>query len=131
MKTDLSKILSVSGQHGLYNYIAQARSGAVVESLEDKSRRVFDLKSRITSLADISIYTMEAEVKLREVFLKMHEVLGETPAPSPKAVPDYDGDRFYVSHMKKVVEWYNEILKFASFDFTDPEGEEAEEAAAE
>ena len=143
MKTDLSKILSVSGQHGLYNYIAQARSGAVVESLEDKSRRVFDLKSRITSLADISIYTMDAEVKLREVFLKMHEVLGETPAPSPKApvaeikavfekaLPDYDPDRFYVSHMKKVVEWYNEILKFASFDFTDPEGEEAEEAAAE
>ena len=29
MKTDLSKILSVSGQHGLYQYIAQARNGVI------------------------------------------------------------------------------------------------------
>ena len=48
MKTDLSKILSVSGQHGLFNYIAQARNGAIVESLSDKKRTIFDFKSRIT-----------------------------------------------------------------------------------
>ena len=34
-----------------------------------------------------------------------------------KAIPDYDPDRFYISHMKKVVEWYNELLKYASLDF--------------
>ena len=136
MKTDLSKILSVSGQHGLFNYIAQARNGAIVESLSDKKRTIFDFKSRITSLADISIYTVEEEVKLKDVFLKMHEVLGDTPAPSSKApaaetkalfekaLPEYDEDRFYISHMKKVVDWYNEILKYASFDFVDPEAEE-------
>ena len=136
MKTDLSKILSVSGQHGLFNYIAQARNGAIVESLSDKKRTVFDFKSRITSLADISIYTVDEEVKLKDVFLKMHEVLGDDPAPSSKApaeeikalfekaLPDYDEDRFYISHMKKVVDWYNDILKYASFDFVDPEAEE-------
>ena len=136
MKTDLSKILSVSGQHGLFNYIAQARNGAIVESLSDKKRTIFDFKSRITSLADISIYTVEEEVKLKDVFLKMHEVLGDSPAPSSKApaaeikalfekaLPEYDEDRFYISHMKKVVDWYNEILKYASFDFVDPEAEE-------
>ena len=136
MKTDLSKILSVSGQHGLFNYIAQARNGAIVESLSDKKRTIFDFKSRITSLADISIYTVEEEVKLKDIFLKMHEVRGDTPAPSSKAsaaeikalfekaLPEYDEDRFYISHMKKVVDWYNEILKYASFDFVDPEAEE-------
>ena len=85
MKTDLAKILSVSGQHGLFYYVAQARSGAIVEALSDKRRTVFDMKSRITTLADISIYTNEGELKLKEVFLKLNAVLGEADAPTSKA----------------------------------------------
>ena len=137
MKTDLAKILSVRGQRGLFSYIAQSRSGAIAESLQDHKRVNFSAASGITTLEDISIYTMEGEVKLKEVFLKMKEVLGDADAPSPKAspeeikalfekaLPDYDGDRFYVSHMKKVVEWYNQLKNFASLDFV----EEDEEAA--
>ena len=123
MKTDLTKILSISGQPGLYLYIAQARSGAIVESLSDKKRSCFGLTSKMTTLADISIYTTEGEMKLSEVFLKLKDVLGGAEAPASKAssdelkalfakaVPDYDGERFYVSHMKKVVDWYNCLLK--------------------
>ena len=141
MKTDLSKILSVSGQSGLFLYIAQARNGAVVESLADKKRSSFGMNSRITTLADISIYTDDEEVKLQEVFLKMKDVLGDADAPTSKAsadelkalfekaLPTYDRDRFYVSHMKKVVDWYNTIKKYASFDFVDPEAENAGEEA--
>ena len=139
MKTDLARILSVSGQHGLFNYIAQARNGAIVEALSDKRRTCFDMKSRITTLADISIYTSEGEMKLQEVFQKLHEALGEADAPTSKAsadelkalflkaIPNYDGDRFYVSHMKKVVDWYNCLHKYASFDFVNPEEEEQAE----
>lgn len=144
MKTDLARILSVSGQHGLFNYIAQARNGAIVEALSDKRRTCFDMKSRITTLADISIYTSEGEMKLQEVFQKLHESLGEADAPTSKAsadelkalflkaIPNYDGDRFYVSHMKKVVDWYNELKNFASLDFEEGnEGEAASEEAKE
>lgn len=138
MKTDLTKILSISGQPGLYLYIAQARSGAIVESLSDKKRSCFGLTSKMTTLADISIYTREGEMKLSEVFLKLKDVLGGAEAPSSKAssdelkalfakaVPDYDGERFYVSHMKKVVDWYNCLLKYASLDFVTPEEETSE-----
>ena len=141
MKTDLSKILSISGRHGLFLYLAQARGGAIVESLEDKTRTVVDAKNRITTLADISIYTSDGETKLQDVLLKMKEVLGESHAPSSKsepselkalfekALPDYDGDRFYVSHMKKVVDWYNDLLDNASFDFVTEEDSEEEETA--
>lgn len=144
MKTDLARILSVSGQHGLFNYIAQARNGAIVEALSDKRRTCFDMKSRITTLADISIYTSEGEMKLQEVFQKLHEAIGEADAPTSKAsadelkalflkaIPNYDGDRFYVSHMKKVVDWYNELKNFASLDFEEGnEGEAASEEAKE
>lgn len=141
MKTDLARILSVSGQHGLFNYIAQARNGAIVEALSDKRRTCFDMKSRITTLADISIYTSEGEMKLQEVFQKLHDALGEADAPTSKAsadelkalflkaIPNYDGDSFYVSHMKKVVDWYNELKNFASLDFE--EGNEGEAASEE
>lgn len=140
MKTDLSNILAVSGQSGLYMYIAQTRTGAVVEALADKKRSSVSVTSKITSMADISIYTDEEEVKLQQVFLNMKEVLGDADAPSAKskpeelkalfekALPTYDRDRFYVSHMKKVVEWYNALKKYASLDFVDLE---AEEEAAE
>ena len=142
MKTDLAKILSISGQHGLFEYVAQARNGVIIEALSDKKRTVADAKSRITTLADISIYTTEGEMKLQEVFLKMREALGDADAPSSKAapeelkalfanaVPDYDADRFYVSHMKKVVDWYEDIKKYASFDFVNPDEESSEEESA-
>ena len=138
MKTDLAKTLSIRGQHGLFTYIAQSRGGAIVESLEDKKRYNFSANAGITTLADISIYTDEGEMKLSEVFEKMHEVLKEADAPSAtssdkelkdlfaKAVPNYDGSRFYVSHMKKVVEWYNCLKKFASLEFLTDEEREAE-----
>ena len=139
MKTDLAKILSVRGQRGLFSYIAQSRIGAIAESLKDHRRTNFAANSGITTLADISIYTLEGELKLKEVFLKLKDFLGDADAPSSKApeqeivalfekaVPDYDGDRFYVSHMKKVVDWYNELKNYASLDFVEEE-EEAPEA---
>jgi hypothetical protein len=139
MKTDLSKILSVSGQSGLFMYVSHARNGVIAESLADKKRSAFGMSSKITSLADISIYTDDEEVKLQEVFVKMKEVLGEDAAPTSKAsadeikalfekaLPTYDRDRFYVSHMKKVVDWYNCLKNYASLDFVNLDEEQAAE----
>ncbi|MCR5277477.1 MAG: DUF5606 domain-containing protein [Bacteroidales bacterium] len=133
MKTDLSKILSVSGKHGLYQYIAQARNGVIAEALSDHKRTVFDAHTRLTTLADISIFTHSEEMKLSEVFLALQKVLGDKNAPAGKgtdaalkalfaeAVPEYDEDRFYVSHMHKVAEWYNDLVNYASLDFEVPE----------
>ena len=141
MKTDLTRILSISGQSGLFHYVSQARNGVVVESLADGKRSSFGMTSKMTSLADISIYTDEEEVKLQQVFINMKDVLGEDDAPSAKsspetlkalfekALPDYDRDRFYVSHMKKVVEWYNALKKYASLDFVNPDEEQSEDTA--
>ena len=139
MKTDLTKILAISGQSGLFLYISATRTGAVVEALADKKRSAVTATSKITSLADISIYTDDEEVKLQQVFLNMKEVLSDADAPSAKsdpqelkalfekALPSYDRDRFYVSHMKKVVEWYNALKHYASLDFVNPDEEAAEQ----
>ncbi len=143
MKTDLSRILAISGQSGLFQYVSQSRNGIIAESLVTGKRTGFGISSKMTTLADISIYTEDDEKKLQEVFEGMHAVLGEEDAPSSKsapeelkaffekALPSYDHDRFYVSHMKKVVEWYNCLKNHASLDFVNPEEENASEEAAE
>ena len=68
----------------------------------------------------------------------MKEYLGEKDAPSSKSdantlkdlfenvLPDYDRDRFYVSHMKKVVDWYSCLKNYATLDFVQEEEEVAE-----
>lgn len=131
MKTNLQKILSISGQPGLFLYISQASAGVIVESLTTKKRGIFGINSRLTSLSDISIYTTEEEIPLRKILERMHESLQENLAPDSKStpevlkefftevLPDYDRDRFYLSHMKKVVEWYNILKEYASLDFDD------------
>jgi len=133
MKTNLQKILSIAGQPGLFSYLTQANAGVVVESLATKKRTVCGMSMRISSLSDISVFTEEGEVSLETMFEKMKEKLGEQAAPSSKSnpeelkkffgevLPDYDRDKFYVSHMKKVVEWYNVLKEFASLDFEKPE----------
>ena len=134
-KTDLKKILSVSGEHGLFAYVAQGRGGIIAESLATKQRTMLGASAKVSSLADISIFTDEADVPLRQVLESMAGKLEKGAAPSPKAdsktiqkffaevLPNYDPDRFYVSHMKKVLGWYEELRTYASLEFVDDEEE--------
>lgn len=129
MATDLKKVLSISGQQGLFRYLSHANQGAIVESFLTKKRFATGLSAKITALSDISIFTETGEIKLQDLFENMKAKLGEAAAPSGKSdakelkaffeevLPDYDKDRFYVSHMKKVVEWYNYLREYASLDF--------------
>ena len=144
-KTDLKKILSVSGEHGLFAYVAQGRGGIIAESLLTHQRTMLGASAKVSSLADISISTDEADVPLRDVLTAMAEKLGQGPAMSPKSdpkaikaffaevIPDYDEDRFYVSHMKKILDWYEVLRNHASLEFVEDEEETADgpEAAEE
>ena len=141
-KTDLKKVLSVSGQPGLWQYLAQAKNGVIVESYVTKHRTQFGSNARITTLEDVSIYTNSGEVTLKQVFLDMKAKLGDKEAPSSKSdekaikaffaevIPEYDQDKFYVSHMKKVLDWYNVLNAYASIDFVEEE-EQVEDKSKE
>ncbi len=138
MKTDLRKILSISGEQGLFEYVSQARNGMIAESLITKKRTAFGPSAKVSALTDISVYTEEDEINLKDVLKNMKEILGENDAPTAKssdnelkdffakAIPGYDADRFYVSHMKKIVGWYNCLKNHASLDFVEEEEETVE-----
>ncbi|MFA5713851.1 MAG: DUF5606 domain-containing protein [Bacteroidales bacterium] len=141
-KTDLEKIFSASGYPGLYKYVAQANAGIILESLSTGKRSSFSTSSKLSALSDIAIFTEEGEISLMDLLLKMKEaIVSETislPSPKPielklffeKVLPNYDRERFYISHMKKVVEWYSNLEKFASLDFVDP-NEQSDEGERE
>ena len=133
----MKKILSVSGEHGLFEYVAQGRGGIIAQSLATKQRQLLGASAKVSSLADISIYTDETDVPLRDVLTSMAAKLSQGQAPDPKGdpkaikaffsevLPNYDENRFYVSHMKKVLAWYEELRNFASLEFVADEEEEA------
>ena len=135
-KTDLKNILSVSGEHGLFAYVAQGRGGIIAESLITKQRQMLTATAKLSSLADISIYTDETDVPLKDVLTAMAEKLGKGAAPSSKSdakvikaffaevIPSSDENRFYVSHMKKILDWYEVLRNYASLDFVEEESED-------
>ena len=115
----VEKVLAISGKPGLYELKIQTRSGFIAESLVDGKKLTVGLRSNVSLLSEISIYTQTGEIKLFEIFSKIARKESNGPAISHKAsdpelvayfaeiVPDYDQDRVYVSDIKKVFSWYN------------------------
>ncbi|WP_194850783.1 DUF5606 family protein [Nonlabens antarcticus] len=115
----LDSILSITGKPGLYKLKTKARSGFVVESLIDNKTSIIGMNHNVSVLKDISIYTHEAEMPLKEVFSKIAAKEDKGAAISHKAdkkeladyfkevLPDYDEERVYASDIKKVLQWYN------------------------
>ena len=116
-------VLSVSGKPGLFKLIAQQKNGVVVESLLDTKRTSIPSTANVSSLGDIAIYTYEEEVPLRDVFKAMAEVTEGKEALSHKSskdqledffgevLPKFDQERVYASDIKKVVQWFNILVK--------------------
>ncbi|MFV1447631.1 DUF5606 domain-containing protein [Maribacter sp. HS] len=138
----LEKILSVAGKPGLYKLITQTRTGFVAESLLDGKRITVSLRSSVSVLSEIAIYTLEEEVPLRDVFKKIQEKEdgGKTSIGHKEekikleeyffeVLPNYDEDRVYVSDIKKVIQWYNILVdnKITNFSSEEVANEEASE----
>lgn len=120
---NLSGIISISGRPGLYSVVAQGKNNIIVESLSDKKRFPAYATDRISALDDISIYTYEADVPLKEVYTKIYEKEDGNATISHKEsakklaayleeiLPDYDRERVYPSDVKKIFQWYNILHK--------------------
>ena len=81
---ELKDILAISGQPGLFLYVAQSRNGFIVESLLDGKRMNAAASSRISALTEISMFTEGEDIPLAEVFTKMYEYTKGEQGPSVK-----------------------------------------------
>jgi hypothetical protein len=139
----LKDIMAIGGKPGLYKFIAQAKSGIIVESLTDKKRIPAYASDKVSALEDIAIFTEDDEVSLNEVFRRIHEKEdgGKTISPKKSSadelknyfaeiLPEYDRERVYVSDIKKVLSWYNQLHELDMLSFEEDETAEEEKDSA-
>ena len=133
----LKEILSISGKPGLYKLINNTSNAIIVESLLDGKRFAAYSNSKIIALEDISIYTEDEDMPLKEVLKRILEKENGAQALSHNAdtekilayfeeiVPEYDHNRVYVSDMRKIIQWYNLLAdkKMLSFEEEIPKAE--------
>jgi hypothetical protein len=115
----LQKILAISGKPGLFELKLQTRTGFVAESLLDGKKITVGMRSNVSLLSEIAVYTYNEEVKLAEVFKAIATKENEGPSISHKednavltayfreVMPEFDEDRVYPSDIKKIINWYN------------------------
>lgn len=127
----LKEILSISGKPGLYKLISNASNAIIVESIVDGKRFPAYSNSKIIALEDISIYTENEDMPLKEVFKRIFEKENGVTSishkePSDKitayigsVLPEYDKDRVYVSDMRKMIQWYNFLAEKKLLDFSE------------
>ena len=136
---ELKDILAISGQPGLYKYVAQSMRGVIVESLLDGKRMNASSTSRVSALTEISMFTEGEDIALADVFTNIWNYTGGKEAIShkesndkiiaefAKVLPEYDRERVHVSDMKKCFAWYNILVKAGFTEFKLPTYEEQSE----
>lgn len=115
---DLTGIISISGQPGLFKIVAQSKNGIIIEGLADKKRTNIYSTTKVSTLADIGMYTSGDDKPIEEIMTSIFEKEKGGPCISSKAddkeitayfaeiLPDYDKERVYVSNMRKLFNWY-------------------------
>jgi len=139
----IDKILAISGKPGLYALKIQTRTGFVAESLIDGKKITVGLRSNVSLLSEISVYTYDGEVRLAEVLKNIAEKENEGPAMSHKednaklekyfreVLPEFDEERVYASDIKKILNWYNMLQAKGLVSKEAPAAAKEEAAAVE
>ena len=131
-------ILSVSGRSGLFVLVSRGYNTLIVETLDEQKKRFsVGLRDKVTSLNDVSMYTEDEDVRLLDVFRNIRDQHQSQPVDidpkkadkaqleefMAKALPNYDRDRVYPNDIKKLITWYNILVKNGVTDFEEPEEE--------
>ena len=128
----METILSIAGKPGLYKLVSRGKMNLIVEAIDDTHRRMPAFSTdRVTSLGDIAMYTDADDIALWEVLVKMGEKEGLKPtslkykkcsskelrAYFSEVLPNFDQDRVHDSDIKKLLQWYNILVKNGITDF--------------
>lgn len=137
---NLEKILAISGKPGLFKLVVQTRTGFLAESLLDGKRITVGMRSNVSLLSEISMYTYSDEKPLVEIMrtIAVKENEGSTPvtvkddaskltAYFSEILPDYDQERVYASDIKKLINWYNILQSKGLVSKEEPKVENAAE----
>jgi len=125
-------ILAISGKPGLYKLVSRGNNNLIVEALDATHKRMPAFATdRITSLADVAMFTETDDIPLMDVLDNMKKLedgkkasINEKKASGEelreyftKVLPEWDRDRVQNSHIKKLISWYNILVEAGITDF--------------
>ncbi len=137
----LRTVLSIAGKPGLYKLVSNGRNMLIVEALDASKKRLpIHGIDKVVALGDIAMYTDDEEVPLWQVLENVkakcegavcsvdykkasNEELADFFA---EVLPNYDRDRVYMTHVRKLIQWYNILIEAGMTAFV-PEEAETEE----
>ena len=111
-------ILAISGKPGLYKLVSRGNNSLIVEALDATHKRMPAFgNDRITSLADIAMFTETDDVPLMSILASLRDLEGGKESSlnykkaSPdelheyftKVLPEWDRDRVHNSDIKKLI----------------------------
>ena len=143
-------ILAISGKPGLYKLVSRGNNSLIVEALDATHKRMPAFgNDRITSLADIAMFTETDDVPLMTILASLRDLEGgkesslnyKKASPAElheyftKVLPEWDRDRVHNSDIKKLIQWYKILVKAGVTDFEEEmaptEGDNIDDRKAE
>ncbi len=127
-------ILAISGKPGLYQLVSRGNNSLIVEALDETHKRMPTFgNDRISSLGDIAMFTETDDVPLTKILASLRDLEGgkesslnykkasadELHDYFSKVLPEWDRDRVHNSDIKKLIQWYNILIKAGITDFED------------
>ena len=128
----METILSIAGKPGLYKLVSRGKATLIVETIDEKHLRMPAFATdRVTRLGDHAMYTAADDIALWEVLTKVGEKEGLKEASLnykkcsskelrdyfAEVLPNFDQDRVHDSDIKKLLQWYNILVKNGYTDF--------------
>lgn len=128
----METILSIAGKSGLFKLVSRGKMNLIVEALDETHKRMPAFATdRVTSLADIAMFTDSEDVPLWQVLKNLGEKEQskecsldykkcsgkELKEYFAQVLPEFDRDRVHDSDIKKLIQWYNILIKNGITDF--------------
>lgn len=128
----METILSIAGKPGLYRLVSRGKMNLIVEALDESKKRMPAFATdRITSLADIAMFTDSDDIPLWQVLVKVGEKEDKKPCSLSykkasgnelreyfaEVLPEYDRDRVHDSDIRKLLQWYDILVNNGFVDF--------------
>lgn len=125
-------ILSIAGKPGLYQLVSRGKNNLIVEALDETHKRMPAFSTdRVTSLADIAMYTDAEDVPLMTILAALRDKeegkvcsLNFKKCSSKELrdyfadiLPDFDRERVHDSDIRKLFSWYNILVNNGITDF--------------
>lgn len=121
---ELKDVVAIAGQSGLHKVVGRSKNGLIIETIGTGKRSSTSFQDKVSVLEDISVYTVNEDMRLADVFIKL-KALGDVPEAKGdlKAVREFlvgaislDSERVYDNDIKKLINWFHLLKDVLDFD---------------